>query len=210
MNVFNEQQGQITLYAHPGLRESITTAILLEILRQPYNIRIVHSVEAIDDVNARETATSLPAIVDIADSGAKKILNGSEITEYLLQHYDGEHQFSYKAGSREATEVNSWVSFLLETLEGSDAANILSSGETPLARKVLRLYLNVEQHLQETRTRYIVGNKLTLADLVVFPIAATADSFGLDLERFPEVTGWYNRLMSEYPMRKAMAGLDPA
>ncbi|KAL4983333.1 glutathione S-transferase [Aspergillus falconensis] len=210
MNVFNEQQGQITLYAHPGLRESITTAILLEILRQPYNIRIVHSVEAIDDVNARETATSLPAIVDIADSGAKKILNGSEITEYLLQHYDGEHQFSYKTGSREATEVNSWVSFLLETLEGSDAANILSSGETPLARKVLRLYLNVEQHLQETRTRYIVGNKLTLADLVVFPIAATADSFGLDLERFPEVTGWYNRLMSEYPMRKAMAGLDPA
>lgn len=59
---------------------------------------------------------------------------------------------------------------------------------------------------------YVIDLRLsrTLADLVVFPIAATADSFGLDLERFPEVTGWYNRLMSEYPMRKAMAGLDLA
>ncbi|KAJ5674362.1 uncharacterized protein N7477_004296 [Penicillium maclennaniae] len=207
MNVFNERRGQIALYASPISEEGITVALLLEYLRQPHSIHFVDSAEAIDDAVARKTSTSLPAIIDVTDTGFKNIVDGDLVTKYLLDRYDEDRELSYPDGSKKAREVDDWISFFKRTVNNSytHATSSTSSGGTPVVRDVLRIYLHLEQQLQKTAGRYVTGNKLTIADLVAFPFTATAESFGLDLERFPEVAAWYNRLFSERPVSRVMA-----
>ncbi|KAL2841763.1 glutathione S-transferase [Aspergillus pseudodeflectus] len=194
MNVFDEEKrGFTALYTPSRSEDGITVAILLELLRN--------------------TATSLPVIVDTADSGVKKIIDGNLITEYLLDRYDKDLKLSYPEGSNQAREVDDWLSFLNGSAHHFQhpSGDNLSGGETtPSVREVLRIYLHLELQLQKMLTQYLVGSRLTLADLVAFPFAATADSYGLDLERFPQVTAWYNRLMSEHFVRRALAAVKIA
>ncbi|KAL2845931.1 hypothetical protein BJY01DRAFT_213781 [Aspergillus pseudoustus] len=213
MNVFDEERrGFTALYTHSESEDGITVAILLELLRQPHSVQIVDKIEAINDVEARNTATCLPVIVDTAESGVKNIIDGNSSTEYLLHRYDKYRKLSYPEGSNQAREVDDWLSFFNRTARHSQptSGDHLSGEKTPSVRGVLRIYLHLEQQLQKTQAQYLVGSRLTLADLVAFPFAATADSYGLDLERFPEVTAWYNRLMSEHFVRRPLGAVKIA
>jgi glutathione S-transferase len=44
----------------------------------------------------------------------------------------------------------------------------------------------------------------TLADLVIFPYVAGASQTNLDLERFPELTTWHDRLVRNPHVAKGM------
>jgi glutathione S-transferase len=190
MNVFDEEKrGFTALYTPSRSEDGITVAILLELLRyvqswhlsspcltttfwlsltyiplrQPHSVHIVDKVEAINDVEARNTATSLPVIVDTADSGVKKIIDGNLITEYLLDRYDKDLKLSYPEGSNQAREVDDWLSFLNGSAHHFQppSGDNLSGGETtPSVREVLRIYLHLEQQLQKMLTQYLVGSRL--------------------------------------------------
>lgn len=138
----------------------------------------------------------------------------ADIARYLLTKYDAEHHFSYKEGSKEVDEVNNWIAFLSKIIQGNNP-------EESFARKALRLYLHLEEHLQKARTPYLVGKKWyvlstvncmqradgsfsTLADLVIFPYVAGASQANLDLERFPELTTWHERLVRNPHVAKGM------
>ncbi|RHZ43030.1 uncharacterized protein CDV56_100375 [Aspergillus thermomutatus] len=197
MNVFDEKSGRIALYTSPGAKEGATIAILIELLKQPHCIHLVHTVQDIkhDDASAY---TSLPVIFDVTSEGKKTSASGlTDITRYLLSKYDPENHFSYKEGSKEAEEVDHWIAFLTKTIHGDNA-------DESFTRKALRLYLHLEEHLQKTRYQYLVGRKCTLADLVIFPYVAGASEANLDLERFPELTSWHDRLVRQPHVVKGM------
>ncbi|GFF46497.1 glutathione S-transferase A [Aspergillus udagawae] len=197
MNVFDEQRGRIALYASPRTKEGATIAMLVELIGQPRCIHLVHSVKDIkhDDASAY---TSLPILFDVTREGKKAGVSGlTDIARYLLTKYDPDRHFSYKEGSKEAEEVNNWVAFLSKTIHGDNA-------EQSFTRKALRLYLHLEEHLQKARSPYLVGKKCTLADLVILPYVARASEVNLDLERFPELTTWHNRLVENPHVAKGM------
>ncbi|KAH2278487.1 hypothetical protein KXW40_000349 [Aspergillus fumigatus] len=197
MNVFKEQRGRIALYTAPRTKDGATIAMLIELVGQLHCVHLVHSINEIkhDDASAH---TSLPVLFDVTSEGKKTSASGlSDITRYLLTTYDAEHHFSYKDGSKEAEEVTNWIAFLDKTIHGDNP------GET-FTRKALRLYLHLEEHLQKAQSPYLVGKKCTLADLVVFPYVASASQANLDLERFPELTTWHDRLVRNPHVAKGM------
>ncbi|KAH1608707.1 hypothetical protein KXX44_006822 [Aspergillus fumigatus] len=197
MNVFKEQRGRIALYTAPRTKDGATIAMLLELVGQLHCVHLVHSINEIkhDDASAH---TSLPVLFDVTSEGKKTSASGlSDITRYLLTTYDAEHHFSSKEGSKEAEEVTNWIAFLDKTIHGDNP------GET-FTRKALRLYLHLEEHLQKAQSPDLVGKKCTLADLVVFPYVASASQANLDLERFPELTTWHDRLVRNPHVAKGM------
>ncbi|PKX92373.1 putative glutathione S-transferase [Aspergillus novofumigatus IBT 16806] len=197
MNVFHEQIGHIALYTSPRTKEGATIAMLIELIGQPRCIHLVHSIKEIkhDDASAY---TSLPVLFDVTREGKKTSASGlANISRYLLTKYDAEHHFSYKQGSKEAEEVDNWIAFLSKTIHGNNP-------EETFTRKALRLYLYLEEHLQKARSPYLVGKKCTLADLVIFPYVAGASQANLDLERFPELTTWHDRLARNPHVAKGM------
>ncbi|PKY08685.1 glutathione S-transferase [Aspergillus campestris IBT 28561] len=213
MNVFNEQRGQIALYATPGSKDAATVAIVLEELRLPHSLHLISSPSEIQDPNIPASPT-LPLITNISRHGTHHVFSGfAEITTYLLSSHDQHKHISYAQGSKEAEEVVRWISVLSTTVADNhnhhDGKNKGPEGdeEVPFARKALGLYLRLEQQLSTARTRFLVGSKCTLADLAAFPYVAAAGSVGLDLERFPELTSWFDRVAALGSVAKGMAAV---
>ncbi|KAF4267905.1 hypothetical protein CNMCM8812_002059 [Aspergillus fumigatus] len=187
MNVFKEQRGRIALYTAPGTKDGATIAMLLELVGQLHCVHLVHSINEIkhDDASAH---TSLPVLFDVTSEGKKTSASGlSDITRYLLTTYDAEHHFSSKEGSKEAEEVTNWIAFLDKTIHGDNP------GET-FTRKALRLYLHLEEHLQKAQSPDLVGKKCQ----------CEPSQANVDLERFPELTTWHDRLVRNPHVAKGM------
>ncbi|KAB8274563.1 hypothetical protein BDV30DRAFT_208774 [Aspergillus minisclerotigenes] len=211
MNVFPEQRGTISLFAYEGpkdgllasasagQREGAIVAVILEELKLPYRLHLVKEPEDID-------AKRLPVLRNIQSDGESVDLSGlHDIGSYLITRYDTAHVVSYKKGSKEDEEVNSLVASLTEP----NAAHLKehrfdldAKDGIPFARKAISLYLLLGQRLQNSHSDFLVGKKCTLADLLHLPYVAAAGSAHLDLEMFPELTRWYDRVYQRPAVQK--------
>ncbi|KAB8078790.1 glutathione S-transferase [Aspergillus leporis] len=178
MNVFEEQRGLITLYASDGQRKGAIIAIILE---------------------------------ELSDGEHIDLSGFHDIVTYLIDRYDTRHEVSYKKGSREDEEVKHWLASISHEPNGTHTEqhrfDLDADDGIPFARKAIHLYLHLEQHLLKSGNKYIVGKKCTLADLVHLPYVAAAGSTGLDLERFPELTLWYDRVFQRPAVQKGYAAV---
>ncbi|KAE8143059.1 hypothetical protein BDV38DRAFT_97358 [Aspergillus pseudotamarii] len=205
MNVFQEQRGMISLFASEGKREGAIVAVILEELKLPYRLHLVGKPEEID-------AKSLPVLRNIQSDGESVDLSGfHDVVSYLIARYDTAHEVSYKKGSKEDEEVNILVASLTEPNAAHPEEHRFDldakDDGIPFARKAISLYLHLEQHLQKSHSNYLVGKKCTLADLLHLPYVAAAGSAGLDLERFPELTIWYDRVYQRPAVQKGFAAV---
>ncbi|KAB8235822.1 hypothetical protein ETB97_011209 [Aspergillus alliaceus] len=201
MNVFEEQRGMISLFASKG-KEGAIVAVILEELKLPYRLHVVENPQDID-------AKCLPVLKNIQSDGEQIDLCGfKDVVSYLIERYDTKHVVSYKQGSQEEEEVKNWVASLSEP-HGAHSEqhrfNLDADDGVPFARKAIHLYLHLEQHLQKSHNNYLVGKKCTLADLLHLPYVAAAGSAGLDLERFPELTTWFDRVYQRPAVQKGFA-----
>ncbi|KAE8337263.1 hypothetical protein BDV24DRAFT_140202 [Aspergillus arachidicola] len=199
MNVFPEQRGTISLFAYEGQREGAIVAVILEELKLPYRLHLVKKPEDID-------AKSLPVLRNIQSDGESVDLSGfHDVVSYLITRYDTAHNLSYEKDSKEDEEVKSLVASLTEPKAAHPEEHrfdLDAKDGIPFARKAISLYLHLEQHLQKSHSNYLVGKKCTLADLLHLPYVAAAGSAGLDLERFPELTIWYDRVYTRPAVQK--------
>ncbi|KAE8354404.1 putative glutathione-S-transferase theta, GST [Aspergillus coremiiformis] len=205
MNVFQEQRGMISLFASRGKKEGAIVAIILEELKLPYDLHLIDKPEESD-------VTSLPVLKNLQSDGEHVDLSGFDnVVSYLIERYDTMHEVSYKKGSREDEEVKNWIASLSpepkEAHPEQHRFNLDADDGVPFARKAINLYLHLEQHLQKSHSHYLVGKKCTLADLLHLPYVAAASSAGLDLERFPELTTWYNRVYQRPAVQKGVAAV---
>ncbi|PLB47163.1 hypothetical protein P170DRAFT_478027 [Aspergillus steynii IBT 23096] len=194
MNVFPEQPSLIKLDACLGSRDAAAITILLEALHLPYTLSLF-------------TPHPFPPVhhayfTDILPDGSRVDLNDVlEIASYLIDRYEQERRLvSYKPGTEEDFEVWRWVRLWSE--EPLPAA---PADQADVVRRMLHRYLLLEQRLQNQRSGgYLVGKKCTMADILYFPAIAAAESLGLDLEMFPELTAWFNRLWGLGAVRRGM------
>lgn len=72
-----------------------------------------------------------------------------------------------------------------------------------------RLYSVLEKQLSQKIKGYIVGDKFTIVDIAFWSLAATTPWAGLDLDEFPAVKEWYERLLQRPSIREGMNVPEP-
>lgn len=155
----------------------------------------------------------LPAIYDpntditLWESGA--------IIEYLIETYDQDHTISFTRGTKESYQTVQWLYYQV-------------SGQGPYYGQAVWFKRYHEDHIESAIQRYVneikrvskvldrwlekrewlVGDKLTFADLAFIPWQNAAQKFfseeGFDQNEFPHVRRWLNR-MNERPIVKDLA-----
>jgi glutathione S-transferase len=108
-----QPQPNIHLYTHQT-PNGIKVSMLLEELGLPYT---VHTVELGKNEQKEPWFLEInpngriPALTDtFSDGKTIRLFESGSIMQYLVERYDTEGKVSYPRGSREAWEVNNWVS----------------------------------------------------------------------------------------------------
>lgn len=72
-----------------------------------------------------------------------------------------------------------------------------------------RLYSVLETKLASSSSGFLVGNHLTIADIAHWCLVSAAGWAGIDLDKFPHVKAWYERLLARPAFEKGMNVPEP-
>ncbi|KAG4421105.1 hypothetical protein IFR04_005748 [Cadophora malorum] len=147
----------------------------------------------------------IPALTDTFDDGEQiRIFESGSILQYLVHRYDKDHQLSYPRGSREYWEVNNWLMWQMGGLGPMQGQAVhfnrftptkIEYGITRYVTETRRLYRTLDDHLKKSASGYIVGDKVTIADIACWGWASAAHWSGINLEEFPAVKSWMYTLL---------------
>ena len=132
--------------------------------------------------------------------------------QYLVEQYDQEeHKISYPAGSRESYEVNNWLFFLnagVGPMQGQAnhfhryAPEKIPYGVNRYQNETRRLYGVLDKHLATSTSGYLVGDKCTIADIAHWGWVTAAGWAGVDIEEFPNLKVWDERMLARPGVEK--------
>ncbi|CAG8477182.1 8019_t:CDS:2 [Paraglomus occultum] len=202
----------ITLYTFStpnGHKISIT----LEELEIPYKVRKValssgeHKQEWFLKINPNG---AIPAIVDHS-RGDFKVFESGAIMLYLCEHYDPEGKLLPKDPDLRSETIQ-WIMFQIGglgpmQLQASHflkwAPEAFQYSISRYVKETRRLYSVLENRLKDRE--FLVGDSLTLADIINFTWAYSAISINLNLDEYPNVKNWVARIEARPAVQK---GLD--
>ncbi|KAL1964553.1 hypothetical protein VTN77DRAFT_6850 [Rasamsonia byssochlamydoides] len=221
MSVNIEHRGLIDFYTKTGSRNGAKIAIILEELGLQYRL---HKIDPSDKAFDKEAFLAIspnghiPALTDVHPNGNKVYLTESgSIVQYLIAQYDNNHRISYAKSSPEEIEVNNWFFFGTSRVGPNHDEAVHFSQEAPqkipysierFSSKTMGLFFILEQHLEKTRRDYLAGSKCTIADIAHVPFIVAADAAGIDIEKFPHLTAWYNRMLRRPAVKKGLAVVE--
>lgn len=119
--------------------------------------------------------------------------------QYLIEEYDVQHKISYPKGSREHYEVNNWLFFLVGgvgPMQGQANHFLRYSAEkipyciNRYVMETKRLYNVMEKHLRGSKSGYIVGEHISVADIALIGWVNFAGLAGIDIDEFPALKKW--------------------
>lgn len=258
MNVFDEEPSTITLSTPKASTTGTTIAIILEELRLPYTFHLLphsSSTTTLTDIHRTghgPTLHSLPSITTYlltrydgdhhhhhhlsypphspehvaVEESLSKLADRMGI---IHQHHqdnepDNKHEHKHHHNKQHLPAIKE-----TEVVDNNNnTAKETATATVPFARRLLSLYLHLEEYLSRQRRGgggwligerwycisfllsfyyYVVGRiwlmgHSTVADIAHFPYVAAASQYGFDLERFPELTGWYDRMMRRHGVRR--------
>ncbi|KAJ6557396.1 putative theta class glutathione s-transferase [Mycena vulgaris] len=153
----------------------------------------------------------IPVIVDRARDGFKVFETGA-ILLYLQQHYDKEGRFSFAHGSNEYSEVIQWIMWAhggLGPMMGQAGHFVNLKEKIPYAQN---RYIDETKRLlgvMEIRLKnheYLVGGKLTIADINAYPWVAGHTFVGVDsLDAWPSVKTWFDKIAARDTVKAGYA-----
>jgi len=147
----------------------------------------------------------IPAIVD-HDRNGFAVFEGLAILSYLTRHYDPEHRFSFPIDSDDYSICEQWMAWQhggLGPMQGQ--ANHFfqfAKEKIPYATQRYvgeseRLYGILDKRLEGRD--WIAGQgkgKYSIADMASVGWVHIATFSGLNLEQFPNVSAWYERILA--------------
>ncbi|KAH8889161.1 glutathione S-transferase [Thozetella sp. PMI_491] len=147
----------------------------------------------------------IPAITDIGADGERiRVFESGAILEYLVDRYDKDNKVSYPKEAREYWEVKSWLMWQiggLGPMQGqlehfrNYAATKIEYSINRYDNETRRLYRTMEARLATSPHGFLVGDRLTIADIACWGWVANHDSDGVSLDEFPYLEQWLNRLL---------------
>ena len=201
-------QPNITLYT-AQTPNGIKISILLEELSLPYTTKKISF-----DANEQKQPWFLsinpngriPALTDTHSDGQTiSLFESGGIMLYLIEQYDKSHKLSYPQGTREYYETLNWLFFMnagVGPMQGQAnhftryAPENIPYGQTRYQNETRRLYGVLEAQLQKSQSGFLVGDRLTVADIAHWGWVAAAGWAGVDIEEFPALKAWEERMLA--------------
>lgn len=150
----------------------------------------------------------ITALTDTFTDGQKiRLFEGGSILTYLAEQYDTEHKISFPKGSREQYEMNNWLFWQnagLGPMQGQAnhfvryAPQKIEYGMTRYVNETRRLYGVLDKHLQSSKSGFIVGDHISIADITTIGWVIWAAWAGVDIDEFPTLKKW-EEMMSQRP-----------
>lgn len=162
----------------------------------------------------------IPALTDtFADGHQIRLFESGSILQYLVEQYDTPaHRISYPAGTREAYEVNNWLFYQnagVGPMQGQAnhfvryAPEDIPYGKTRYTNETRRLYSVLDKHLAGVEAGYLVGSHISIADISLWGWVAAAGWAGVDIDEFPHLKAWEDRLAARDGVEKGRHVPDP-
>ncbi|KAL8397057.1 hypothetical protein RB594_003959 [Gaeumannomyces avenae] len=147
----------------------------------------------------------IPAATDtLPDGSTINLFESGSIMQYLVDRYDPEHKVSYPHGSKEYYEVNNWLFWQMAGLgpmQGQAnhfsryAPEKIQYGIDRYRNETRRLYRVMDTQLGKNKTGFLVGDRLTIADLSCWGWIAAHAWAGIDLAPLPHLNAWLESLV---------------
>ncbi|KAF1919117.1 glutathione S-transferase [Ampelomyces quisqualis] len=217
----SSQKSDITLYTTQtpnGIKISIT----LEELGLPYK---VHKIDISKDTQkepwfrAINPNGRIPALTDtFTDGKTINLFESGSIMQYLVDRYDTEHKISFPQGTREYYQVNNWLFFMnagVGPMQGQAnhftryAPEHIEYGVNRYQNETRRLYSVLDKHLAADNRPYLVGEKCTIADVAHYGWIASAGWAGIEIDEFPSLKAWEERMTARPAVEKGRHVPDP-
>ncbi|KAK3305001.1 glutathione S-transferase [Chaetomium strumarium] len=144
----------------------------------------------------------IPAITDVTADGVElKIFESGAILEYLVATYDKNHLISYPYATKEHWETISWLMWQMGGLGPMlGQANFFTRSAVGVHQYSIDRFVNesrrllrvLDGHLQKKGCSFLVGDRLTIADIAIWPWVSAIRFSGLRaIEDFPNVSKWF-------------------
>ncbi|KAL1965403.1 hypothetical protein VTN77DRAFT_5840 [Rasamsonia byssochlamydoides] len=198
----------ITLYT-AQTPNGIKISIALEELGIPYK---VHKIELSKNVQKEPWFLEInpngriPAITDTFEDGRQiRLFESGSILQYLVDQYDKDYKISYPRGTREYYEMNNWLFFQnagVGPMQGQAnhfnryAPERIEYGINRYVNETRRLYGVLDKHLATSKSGYLVGDHVSIADIAHWGWIAHAGWAGVDIDEFPHLKAWEERMLS--------------
>lgn len=192
----------MTLYSHAGGPNPWKVAIILDELRLPYHHKFLdfQSVKAEPFISLNPNGR-VPGLED-PNTGISLWESGA-IIDYIIEQYDTAHKLQYTSVP-EKYQTRVWEHFQMSG-QGPYFGQLIwfsryhpekvQSAVDRYANEVKRVTGVIDAHLKRQKTDYLVGDKLTYADLMFVPWAVTiAGLDSVDLSEFETYGAWLKRL----------------
>ena len=138
--------------------------------------------------------------------------------QYLVATYDKDYKISFPPGTREYYEMNNWLFFMnagVGPMQGQAnhftryAPEPVPYGIKRYQNETRRLYGVLDKHLNDSKSDYLVGNKCTIADIAHWGWVASAGWAGVNIDEFPTLKAWEDRMAARPGVDKGKDVPDP-
>lgn len=161
----------------------------------------------------------IPALTDTFHDGKSiRLFESGSILQYLVEQYDIHHKISYPKGTREAYEVNNWLFFQnagVGPMQGQAnhfsryAPEHIEYGVKRYVNETRRLYGVLDKHLAQSKSGYLVGDHVSIADISHWGWVASAGWAGVEIEDFPHLQAWEERMLKRGGVERGRHVPDP-
>jgi len=193
----------------------VKISIALEELGLPYK---VHALDISKNVQKEPWFLEInpngriPAITDtFTDGKLIRVFESASILEYLVEQYDPTYKISYPRGTREYYEMRNWLVWQnagLGPMQGQAnhfaryAPERIEYGVNRYVNETRRLYGVLDKHLAQSASGYIVGDHVSIADITTIGWVMSAGWAMVDIEEFPHLQKWEERMMAREGVEK--------
>lgn len=147
-----------------------------------------------------------------ADTPSKiRLFESGSILQYLIDHYDPHHTLSFPKSTFEYHEMISWLFFQnagVGPMQGQAnhfyryAPEKIPYGITRYQNETRRLYSVLDTQLAKSKSGYLVGDHISIADISTVGWVWSAGWAGVDINEFPNVKKWEEKLWEREALSK--------
>jgi glutathione S-transferase len=203
--------GMLTLY-HAHLSRSVRPRAMLEEIGVPYELRRV-DLAAGEQLRPEFLALNPNGAVPVLVDGDLALWESAAICQYLADRFPEKH-LAPPVGTPERARYYQWIHFAMCTLEPPAVAVFLNTIQRPEAERIPRVaeegkhqlvsVVRVVDQALEGRS-WIVGERLSTADVVLGTTLAWAQMMGLVGAEAPHALAYLARLLARPAFQRALA-----
>lgn len=174
----------------------------------------------------------IPAIVDRTKSPNVPVFESGSIMLYLCENYDPEHRISYPYNTSRYWQLLQWLFFMnagVGPMQGQAnhfyrcAPEKIKYGIDRYQNETKRLYGILDKRLEEQGAQdtvggdatvsnkgpWLVGEKMTVADIANFCWVNWAEWAGVNIDQFPHLKDWRDRINARPAIQKGLDVPEP-